>query len=74
MPEGLLIEFVVDCPECGETASAGNTLFTDWEPGAPFQIDLEMSAAQIEFRCTDVECGVVCYAGDYQVYSEGSSR
>jgi hypothetical protein len=38
MPDGLLIEFVVDCPNCGEPASNGNTLFADYEPGEPLRI------------------------------------
>ncbi len=69
--EGLLLEFVVDCPKCGEPASAGNTLFTDYEPGKPLRIDVEMAAAQMTFTCTDGECGTTCYSGDYDVYTDG---
>lgn len=65
----MLIEFVVDCPECGETATAGNTLFTDCEPGKPLRIDLEMDAAQLEFYCTNDDCGVRCGSGDYEVFT-----
>lgn len=71
---GLVIEFVVDCPKCGEPASAGNTLFTDWEPDKPFRIDLEMSAAQLVFICTDWDCGAECYSGDYEVHYEDDEQ
>lgn len=66
----MIIEFVVDCPECGEPASAGNTLFADYEEGKPLRIDLELSAAQLKFTCTDDECGHECFSGDYEVWSE----
>ena len=65
----MLIEFVVECPECGGIASAGNTLFTDYEPGKPLRIDLEMSATQMTFTCED--CGERCYSGDYDVFGDG---
>lgn len=65
----MMIEFVVDCPECGEVASAGNTLFTDYEPGQVLRIDLELAAGQMEFTCTNIECGVRCGSGDYEVFT-----
>lgn len=67
MPEGLLIEFTVDCPKCGEPASNGNTLFTDYAPDKPLRVDLEMTAAQETFTCTDPGCGTQCYTGDLDV-------
>lgn len=66
----MIIEFVVDCPECGQPATAGNTLFTDYEEGRPLRIDLELSAAQLKFACTDEDCGAECYSGDYEVFSD----
>lgn len=62
------VEFVVDCPKCGEQASAGVTLFTDWVPAAPLIVDLEMAAAQMTFTCDG--CGNECYTGDYDVYAD----
>lgn len=59
------VEFVVDCPKCGEQASAGVTLFTDWVPGESLVIDLEMAAAQTTFTCDG--CGNECYSGDYDL-------
>lgn len=64
----MLIEFTVECPKCGETASAGTTLFTDYEEGEPLRIDLEMSAAQLMFVCEDDDCGAKCASGDYEVF------
>jgi len=60
------VEFVVDCPKYGEQASAGITLFTDWVPGAPLVIDMEMAAAQTTYTCG--ACGNECYSGDYDLY------
>jgi hypothetical protein len=67
---GTLVEFVVDCPKCGEMSSAGTTMFMGGEPDRPLRIDLEMAAAQMTFTCTDDECGTECYSGDYDVYSD----
>lgn len=65
----MLVEFVVDCPTCDGVASAGNTLFTDHEPGRPLRIGLELAASQMTFTCED--CGARCYSGDYDVLTEG---
>lgn len=64
------IEFVVDCPKCGEPASNGVGLFTDWEPGKPLRIDLETAASQETFTCTDADCGARCYSGDFEVFTD----
>lgn len=66
----MLIEFTVDCPTCGSTASAGNTLFTDYEEGKPLAVDLGMAVSQMKFVCTDDDCGAECYSGDYEVFSD----
>lgn len=66
----MLIEFTVDCPECGGTATADNTLFTDYEAGKKLRIDLELSAAQLKFVCEDESCGAECYSGDYEVFTD----
>jgi hypothetical protein len=64
----LLVEFTVDCPKCGEPASSGNTLFSDYEPGRPLQVDLELTGSQMEFTCADEDCGVRCGTGDIEVF------
>jgi hypothetical protein len=66
----MIIEFTVDCPVCGEVASAGNTLFTDYEEGKPLRVDLELAAAQMKFFCENEDCGAECYSGDYEVFSD----
>lgn len=66
----MIVEFTVDCPKCGSEASAGRTLFRSYVPGETLVIDLGMHGAQMEFTCIDDECGVTCYSGDYEVYTE----
>jgi hypothetical protein len=67
---GKRVEFVVDCPVCGEPATAGTTLFTDYEPGQPLRIDLGMAASQETFTCTGPDCGAQCYSGDFEVFTD----
>jgi ribosomal protein S27AE len=62
------ITYTVACGKCGGEATSTTLDLTNPQPDGSLRIDLEMTAAQEEFECSN--CGATVYTGDLDVMTE----